>query len=404
MYAPAVSNINKKTAVRPGRGVRCDRGGNRAGEIHPLVHLFVDSLVDPLCRLLVRPLVQPWGFTRSGLNALPTSAVTTSTLLHVNEEKNLTLLDTIVQNDCMIDSRLRLLQMVERTGTVTGAAHALHYTPSAASYQLRQLGKEHNVRLIEPYGRGIRLTASAHILLRHTTVLAAQAERARAELAAANDEPGGAFTLCGFSTAATHLLPPVAASLRDDQPQVQVRVIEAEPDRCLELLMTGDADIALVVATSEAPSESDARFEQQAVFDDPLDLIVPSDHPFTRRQRVTLSDARGESWILGRPDSTYHHLVDAACESAGFSPNVAHYADEWDTGTALVARHFGIILVPRLARFPNHLPVVRIPLHGDPAPARRIISVTRRGSSAHPLVTSVLNDIDRAVAHLFPEM
>lgn len=304
----------------------------------------------------------------------------------------------------MIDSRFRLLQMVERTGTVTGAAHALHYTPSAASYQLRQLGKENNVQLIEPYGRGIRLTASAHIMLRHAAVLSAQAERARAELAAASDEPGGAFTLCGFSTAATHLLPPVAERLRDERPEVQVRVIEAEPDRCLDLLMTGDADIALVVATSEAPSEGDPRFEHKAVLDDPLDLIVPDDHPFTRRERVTLSDARGESWILGRPDSTYHHLVDAACESAGFSPDVAHYADEWDTGTALVARHFGIILVPRLARIPNYLPVARIPLHGDPAPARRIISVTRRGSSTHPLVTGVLNEIERTVAHLFPEV
>lgn len=302
----------------------------------------------------------------------------------------------------MIDSRLRLLQMVDQLGTVTAAAHALHYTPSAASYRLRQLATEHRVTLLEPYGRGIRLTAAAHILLRHAAILAAQAERAQAELAAAAEEPGGVFTLCGFSTAATRLLPPVAARLRDERPEVEVRVIEAEPARCLDLLMTGDADVALVVATAEAPSESDPRFEQHALFDDPLDLIVPDDHPFTQRRRVTLRDARNERWILGRPDSAYHHLVDSACETAGFSPDVAHYADEWDTGTALVARHFGIILVPRLARVPSELPVARIPLHGDPAPIRRVISVTRRGSSSHPLVTGVLDDLARGVGELFP--
>jgi DNA-binding transcriptional LysR family regulator len=302
----------------------------------------------------------------------------------------------------MIDPRLRLLQMVDRLGTVTGAAQALHYTPSAASYRLRQLAAEHGVRLMEPYGRGIRLTAAAHILLRHTAILNAQAERARAELAAASDEPGGAFTLCGFSTAATHLLPPAAARLRDRQPEVEVRVIEAEPQRCLDLLMTGDADLALIVSTAETPSESDLRVEQRPLFDDPLDLIVPADHALTQRRRVTLRDARNESWILGRPDSTYHHLVDAACESAGFTPDVAHYADEWDTGAALVARHFGIILVPRLARMPADLPVARIPLYGDPAPTRRVVSMTRRGSSQHPLVTGVLDDIAAIVAGLFP--
>jgi DNA-binding transcriptional LysR family regulator len=303
----------------------------------------------------------------------------------------------------MIDARLRLLQMVDQLGTVTGAAQALHYTPSAASYQLRQLGAEHDVRLMEPHGRGIRLTAAAHILLRHAAILSAQAERARAELAAAADEPGGIFTLCGFSTAATHLLPPAAARLRDEQPEVDVRVIEAEPARCLDLLMTGDADIALVVSTAATPSESDPRFEQQPLFDDPLDLIVPADHPFTRRRRVTLRDTRKESWILGRPDSTYHHLVDAACEASGFSPDVAHYADEWDTGAALVAQHFGIILVPRLARMPNDLAVARIPLHGDPAPTRRVISMTRRGSSQHPLVANVLEEMANSVADLFGE-
>lgn len=292
--------------------------------------------------------------------------------------------------------------MVHQLGTVTAAAKALHYTPSAASYQLRQLGNEHAVTLLEPYGRGIRLTAAAHILVRHTAILTAQAERARAELAAAADEPGGVFTLCGFSTAATHLLPPTAARLRDQHRELEVRVIEAEPARCLDLLMTGDADLALVVATSEAPAESDPRFEQRALFDDPLDLIVPADHALTQRRHVTLRDARSESWILGRPDSAYHHLVDAACAAAGFTPDVAHYADEWDTGAALVARHFGIILVPRLARMPADLAVARIPLYGDPAPARRVVSITRRGSSSHPLVTGVLEDMSETVARLFP--
>lgn len=306
-----------------------------------------------------------------------------------------------MQNSFMIDSRLRLLQMVEHTGTVTRAAHAMHITPSAASYQLRQLANEHKVTLMESYGRGIRLTAAAHILLRHTAILVEQSTRAMAELAAAGSQPGGTVTLCGFSTAATHLLPPVAARLRDQHQEVDVRLIEAEPARCLDLLLAGEADLALIVSTAQTPSESDQRFEQRWLFDDPLDLIVPDHHAFTHKKRVTLRDARNEPWILGRPDSTYHHLVDASCEAAGFTPDVAHYADEWETGVALVAQDFGIILVPRLARIPPGLPVARIPLAGDPAPARRVVSVTRPGSSEHPLLAEVLSDLDRRVTELF---
>lgn len=302
----------------------------------------------------------------------------------------------------MIDPKLRVLQMVAHHGTVTGAAAALHYTPSAVSHQLRQLGADLGVELLSQSGRGIRLTAAARTVLRHADVLFAQVERARAELAAAADEPAGSFTLCGFSTAASHLLPPAAASLRDRYPHLSVRVIEAEPSRCFDLLLAGDADLALLTATSRTPPSSDQRFDQRPLLDDPLDLVVPEQHHLAGRSRVTLADAADEPWIVGRPGSAYHHLVLTACQAAGFTPNIAHYADEWDTGTALVANHFGLILVPRLARLHEEWPVERIRLSGEPAPARRIIATTRMGGREHPLVAAALDNITTTASTLLP--
>lgn len=302
----------------------------------------------------------------------------------------------------MIDPKLRVLQLVAHHGTVTAAAQALHYTPSAVSHQLRQLAVDLDVELVVQSGRGIRLTAAAATVLRHAEILQAQAERARAELAAATDETSGSFTLCGFSTAAMHLLPPAAAALRDHHPNLTMRVIEAEPSRCFDLLLAGDADLALLIATADTPPGSDTRFDQRPLLDDPLDLVVPDGHKLTNQRTVTLADAADESWIVGRPGSTYHHLVLTACMAAGFTPNIAHYADEWDTGTALVAHGFGIILVPRLARLYEGWPVTRLPLRGEPAPARRILAATRLGSREHPAVTTALNTITSTANSLLP--
>ncbi|MFC4005420.1 LysR family transcriptional regulator [Prauserella oleivorans] len=302
----------------------------------------------------------------------------------------------------MIDPRLRMLQLVAHHGTVTAAAAALHYTPSAVSYQLRQLADELGVELVTQHGRGVQLTAAARTLLRHADALFAEAERTYAELASMTDEPSGPFTLCGFSTAATHLLPPAAAALRDRYPNLRVRVIEAEPARCFDLLLAGDADLALVINTADTPPAADERFDQQPLLDDPLDLVVPAGHRLTELRKVTLADAADEPWIVGRPGSTYHLLVRNACTAAGFTPNIEHYADEWDTGTALVAHHFGIILVPRLARLPDGWPVVRLPLHGEPAPARRILAATRRGHGDHPATAASLAMIETTAAGLLP--
>ena len=301
----------------------------------------------------------------------------------------------------MIDHRLRILQMVAEHGTVTAAAQALHYTPSAVSYQLRQLAAEVGAELIVQRGRGIRLTNAAHILLRHAERLRQEWEHARAQLAAAGSEPSGQITLCGFSTAASRLLPAAAAGLRDEHPGLSVRIVEAEPDRCFDLLLSEQADLALLVVTEDSPPMTDRRFDQRPLLDDPLDLVVPQDHPLSRRHRVTLADAARESWIVGNPGTTYHQLVLGACMSAGFTPEIAHYADEWGTGTALVAHGFGVILVPRLARLQEDS-IARIPLRGESAPARRIMSVTRLGARENPTLIEALDTITATAESLLP--
>jgi DNA-binding transcriptional LysR family regulator len=302
----------------------------------------------------------------------------------------------------MIDPRLRILQLVAEHGTVTAAAHALHYTPSAVSYQLRQLSADLGMELVVQRGRGVRLTGAARTLLRHTEIMQAQWERAHADLLALGGEPTGTFTMCGFSTAASHLLPPAAAELRDAHPGLTVRIIEAEPGRCFDLLLAGDADLALLVVTADSPPLTDGRFDQRPLADDPLDLVVAQGHPLGHRDRITLAEAAREPWIVGNPGTTYHQLVLAACMTAGFAPHIAHYADEWDTGTALVAHGFGVILVPRLARLRDDWPVTRIPLSGEPAPARHIVAATRTGADTSTTTSHAITAITHTAARLLP--
>lgn len=298
----------------------------------------------------------------------------------------------------MIDGKLTVLRLVDRCGSVTAAAEILNYTPSAISYQLRQLTDQLGVKLIEPAGRGIKLTAAARTVLRHAALMQAQWEEARSELAATAHEFSGTFTMCGFSTAATHLLPIAAAELHDRHPQLRVRVVESEPARCFEMLTTEEADLALVMVTADSPPLSNGDFDQRALLDDPLDLVVPSHHPLTAKPDVSLADAAGEAWIVARPGGAYHQLTVTACVSAGFNPNVAHQADEWETGAALVSQGLGVMLIPRLGRLHPDWLVTRIQLCGEPVPARRIMATVRKGGAGHPLVRQTLAVLERHVS------
>ncbi|RBP67185.1 DNA-binding transcriptional LysR family regulator [Brevibacterium sanguinis] len=303
----------------------------------------------------------------------------------------------------MIDHRLHVLRVVAELGTVTEAARRLGYTPSAVSHQLKSLSKDLGIAVVEPQGRGLRLTAAGSLLLERTQELFTRWEEIRGEIAEAGT--GAApnsriLRLCGFSTAAATLLPPTVDAVRRRHPDSTVTIIEAGPEECFELLLADQADVAVVVATDPLPPRSDARFEQDTLLSDRLDLLVPDGHPLACRASVSLSNAAEESWIVDRPGTPYHRLVRAACAAAGFAPEVAHLSHEWETGAALVSAGLGVSLIPRLARLPHGYAVHRVPLRGDPVPSRTILTGIRSGSSRQPLIAAALAGLQDIAATL----
>jgi DNA-binding transcriptional LysR family regulator len=302
----------------------------------------------------------------------------------------------IVLNGRMIDPRLQTLRVLRSHGTVTATADVLHVSPSTVSQQLRQLARELRVDLLEAEGRRVRLTPAALTLLDHADELYARTERIQADLAAHQDWTAGRLRMCGISTALAALLTPAAAAIRQTHPRLDVELTEAEADESYDLLLTGRTDISVVLPTPDSPSSDDARFEQQPLLDEPQDLLVPGDHPFVGRADVVLEDAAAEPWI-GSRDRGCEALLMVACAAAGFSPRIAHLGKDWTAVSALVAYGFGITLVPRLAYIPPDDSVVRVPLAGDTAPSRRLLSCTRRGSGEQPHIVLGLTALQAVV-------
>jgi DNA-binding transcriptional LysR family regulator len=177
-----------------------------------------------------------------------------------------------------------------------------------------------------------------------------------------------------------------------------VQVREAEPKRAFDLLSARDVDIAVVVATPGMPAADDPAFDQYKLYSEPLDLLVSSNHPLAVRASIALAEAARDVWIAGTPGTAYHQLVLLACASAGFAPDIAHHADEWDLGAALVARGFGVALVPRWAHLPSDYPIARIPLSEQPAPMRHILAAVRAGSSYQPAIAAGLDALRQIAA------
>ena len=298
----------------------------------------------------------------------------------------------------MIDlRRLRVLRAVAHYGTITAAARSLHFTTSAASQQIRQLGRELDITLLEPHGRRIRLTPAAHRLLEHADAIEARWEQAEIDLRIAGDEPAGLLRLCGIPTAVAMLLAPAIGPLRARHPRLAVHIREVEQQAGYDLLFDGSVDLAVLESTPDNPPAGDPRFDQRPLTDDVFDLVVPSAHALADRPRAHLTEVAGEEWILPAVACTCRQHTLAACGAAGFTPNVAHNALEWNAIAHLVAHGLGVALVPRLAYLPPHLPITRVELAGG-APSRKLLTCTRAGARDHPAIAAALAELATVAA------
>src|SRR3954452_10344474 len=109
--------------------------------------------------------------------------------------------------------RLRVLREIALRGTLTAAADALGYTPSAVSQQLSALERETGTALVERRGRSVRLTEAARLLVARTEPVLVALEEARAALEEWQTTLTGELAVAASGSVAAWLVNPVAAQM-----------------------------------------------------------------------------------------------------------------------------------------------------------------------------------------------
>ena len=279
----------------------------------------------------------------------------------------------------MIDvRRLRLLLELARRGTITAAAEALAYTPSAVSQQLAALEREAGVPLLERTGRRVALTAAGVVLAGYAESVLAVLEEASAALAATRDGLTGPLRIGAFPSAARVILPPALVALGRDHPGLELMVTELDPVDVPGALRGGALDVALTFAYDYVPAEPDTGIDSEPLLEEIVYLATADP------ARTSIEDCRDAPWIAGSPGTLCHTLVLRACEATGFTPRIRHHADDFGTVLALVAAGQGVSLIPQLGVGDAPVEATLTPL----ACHRRSSIAYRRGTRGHPAVAA----------------
>ncbi len=287
----------------------------------------------------------------------------------------------------MLDTRrLLVLREVAAHGSVSGAAEALGYTPSAVSQQLAALEREAGRALIERRGRGIALTETARLLLPHAHDVLAALERADATLARTASELTGTVRLASFPTATRALVPARLAELREIHPRLRVELIELEPHESLPALALARVDVAVAHEYDLVGRDAARDLRRAEILREPLLLAERGGF----RGAARLADCAARDWIAPPASTSCGELVRRACRAAGFEPRIVAETGDFSVACALAAAGVGVALVPRLGAYAAAGVTLR---ELDPPLERRVFVASRSGSEEHPLIRAVVGGI-----------
>lgn len=170
------------------------------------------------------------------------------------------------------------------------AAARLHMTQPPLSRAIKLLETDLGHVLLHRSPSGVALTPAGASLYAEARTLLAQADRARARVAAAAGPP--AITIGTLADSVEQAGTRLAANYRDHHPGVRVRFREADLTDPTTGLRTGLVDVAL----TRAPFD-DTGITMCVLRTDPVGVVLRADDPFADRDSVHPDELADRPWF-----------------------------------------------------------------------------------------------------------
>lgn len=261
------------------------------------------------------------------------------------------------------------------------AAERLGIAQPPLSQQIRRLEDRIGHRLFDrgPGGvvltpAGLQLVPSARRALDEIAHGVRAARRAGAGLA-------GRLRVGFAASLALTVLPELLRAHRERRPLVELEIREMTTTPQVAALRAGALDVGLVREPPDDPALASAR-----ILDEELVAVLPAAHELAAAPAVPLTALAGEPFVL-LPRAAGPGLYDriaGLCAEAGFVPQVAQHAVEWQTVAALVEAGLGVSVAPAGIRRIRLDGVATPPL--APVGARTEVAVSWRRDDRDPLV------------------
>ncbi|GLH76981.1 LysR family transcriptional regulator [Bradyrhizobium sp. SSBR45G] len=211
--------------------------------------------------------------------------------------------------------QLRIFVAVATREHVTQAARELNLTQSATSAAVAALEARYQTKLFDRVGRRIVLTAAGKAFLVEARAVLARAAAAETVLDDLASLKRGQLSLAASQTIAGYWLPAIIHRFNAAHPAIKLQLSIGNTEQVATAVREGAADLGFVEGDVDDPA-----LAAQAVAEDEMVLVGPTDHLLCRGATVTAADLRSARWVLREQGSGTRAVFEAALGRFGITP------------------------------------------------------------------------------------
>jgi DNA-binding transcriptional LysR family regulator len=211
-------------------------------------------------------------------------------------------------------------------------------TQPAVTMQVQALEERFGTKLLNRTTKKLELTEAGHRLLPQARKAVELMRDTDEMMVAFIEELKGRLQFAASLTIGEYVLPSLLGSFLRRFPDVTVDMKVMNTTEIVEAVAHQGLEFGIIEAPCEIPG-----LEVQAVMDDELLLITPTDHPFASRDEVTLEEFMREPMVLREKGSGTRMIMDEELRRHGVSEAELRVVSEFgSTGAVKSAVEAGL--------------------------------------------------------------
>lgn len=236
---------------------------------------------------------------------------------------------------------LKLFAAVCEQRSIARAAEREHIAASAVSKRISDLEGQLKSPLFRRTPKGLELTPSAHVLLRHARIVLRDLAQMESELADHAKGVCGQIRVCASVSTIVQHLPHDLQEFLAAHESIRIELEEGTSQEVVQAVAANMADIGIFGGCRPVPGLRVYPYRS-----DRLVVLIPTDHRFRGRARIRFAELIDDDLVGPQAGSFLDSLIQRAAADLDHPLNLRVRVNGFETVCSMVAARLGVGFAP----------------------------------------------------------